>query len=58
MLRRQQTLLDNYSHSLRIGDPRNGELTELMTIEGVGYEIPDELAEEIAQKIISHLKQI
>ena len=41
-----------------MGDPRNGEVTELMTIEGVGYEIPDKLAEEIAQKIISHLKQI
>ena len=57
-MRRQQNLLDNHSHSLRIGDPRYGEVTELMTIEGVGYEIPDKLAEEIAQKIISHLKQI
>ena len=41
-----------------MSDPRNGEVTELMTIEGVGYEIPDKLAEELAQKIISHLKQI
>jgi len=31
---------------------------QLMTLKGVGHEIPDELAEEIAQKIISHLKQI
>ncbi len=31
---------------------------QLMTLKGVGHEIPDELAEEIAKKIISHLKQI
>ncbi len=31
---------------------------ELMTLEGVGHEIPEELAEEITQKIIIHLKQI
>jgi hypothetical protein len=29
-----------------------------MTLEGVGHEIPEELAEEITQKIIIHLKQI
>ena len=55
-MRRQQNLLDNHSHSLRIGDPRNRELTELMTKEGVGYEIPEELTEEITQKIIGHIK--
>ena len=31
---------------------------ELMTLEGVGHEIPEELVEEITQKIIIHLKQI
>jgi len=31
---------------------------QLMTLKGVGHEIPDELAEEITKKIISHLKQI
>ena len=41
---KQKNLLDNHSHSLRIGDPRNGEVTELMPIEGVGHEIPDKLA--------------
>jgi hypothetical protein len=27
-----------------------------MTLEGVGHEIPEELAEEITQKIIGHIK--
>ena len=29
---------------------------ELMTLEGVGHEIPEELTEEITQKIIGHMK--
>ena len=29
---------------------------ELMTLEGVGHEIPEELTEEITQKIIGHIK--
>jgi len=29
---------------------------ELMTLEGVGHEIPEELSEEITQKIIGHIK--
>ena len=30
--------------------------SELMTLEGVGHEIPEELTEEITQKIIRHIK--
>ena len=29
---------------------------ELMTLEGVWHEIPEELTEEITQKIIGHIK--
>ena len=31
---------------------------ELMTLEGVGHEIPEELTEEITQKIIGHIKGV
>ena len=29
-----------------------------MTLDGVGHEIPEKLAEEITQKIIGHIKAI
>ena len=31
---------------------------ELMTLEGVGHEIPEELTEQITQKIIRHIKGV
>ena len=43
-----------YDHGQALADGIKN--SELMTLEGVGHEIPVELTEEITQKIIGHMK--